>query len=169
MKKQLVIIIACLAALCAVACAVLLYNHHREDTRILYPEEKANTHPTDGPGYYVDNIFHADSMLVGKWQNADNPQWYKAYYDDYDEEAKLFWGKEWDEREDVMEEDLNYHGNGWFRWTKIGNALLEFATMDNRDVPIHREFRLRSPISDSLIYIEPDYPKIVFRFYKTKE
>ena len=39
-----------------------------------------------------------------------------------------------------MEEDLSYHGNGWFRWEKNKDTLREYATMDFRDVPIAHTF-----------------------------
>ena len=127
-----------------------------------------NDHPTQSVIYYTDSTPHADSLLIGKWQNSDNPQWYKVYYDDYDEEERLFWGKEWDESENVAEEDLNYHGNGWFRWAKKGNTLYEYATMDVRDVPIAKVYTIVHSSSDSLVYNEQAYKKFVFHFARVK-
>jgi hypothetical protein len=124
--------------------------------------------PTDNTDYADDEMPHADSLMVGKWQSQSKPRWYKAYYDDFDEQAKMFWGKEWHEDEDVMEEDLNYHGNGWFRWTKKGRVLHEYSTMDRQDIPIHREYWLVRYSNDEMIYFEPDYPKKIFRFTKVQ-
>ena len=119
---------------------------------------------TGDVGAVEADITHADPMIVGRWQNRHNPQWYKVYYDDFDEKEQMFWGKEWNEAEDVMEYDLNYHGNGWFRWNKEGNILREYATMDNRDVPIHRAYKILLSTSDSLVCADNDYKKIIFRF-----
>ena len=164
MKKRLIVIGVCLAVVLA-ACAVWLYVRHQPEPE---PEpqggEVVNMHPTDGPGYYVDIIPCGDSLIVGKWQNTANPKWFKVYYDDYDEDTQMFWGKEWDESEDVLEEDLNYHGNGWFRWDKIGNELHEYSTMDNRDVPIHKGYIIRYSSLDSLVYFEPARKKVIHRF-----
>ena len=164
MKKRLIVIGVCLAAVLA-ACAVWFYVRHQPEPEPQTPGgEVVNTHPTDGPGYYVDIIPCGDSLIVGKWQNTANPQWYKVYYDDYDEDTQMFWGKEWDESEDVLEEDLNYHGNGWFRWDKIGDELHEYSTMDNRDVPIHKGYIIRYSSYDSLVYFEPARKKVIHRF-----
>ena len=126
--------------------------------------EVVNTHPTDGAGYVIATTPYADSLIVGEWQNIANPGWHKVYYDDFDEDEGLFWGKEWDESEDVLEEDLSYHGNGWFRWEKKKNMLHEYATMDGRDVPIHREYQIQRSSTDSLVYFERDYKKNIYRF-----
>lgn len=115
-----------------------------------------------------DDIPKADPLIVGKWQNKENPLWYKVYYDDYDRKEKLFWGKEWNEAEDVMEEDLRYHKNGWFRWERKGRIIHEYATMDTRDVPIHKEYHFYKYKASrgTLIYYETDYRKIKYRFTK---
>ena len=96
------------------------------------------------------------------------PQWYKVYYDDYDEEEHLFWGKEWDESDNVEEEDLNYHGNGWFRWEKSDNILREYATMDARDVPIYHGYRIHFSSADSLAYSEIGHKRSLFRFRRAE-
>ncbi len=134
-------------------------QHTEEDT---VAQMITNTHITDRVhiAQLEDGVPVADSLIVGKWRNKDNPNWYKVYYDDYDEEQKLFWGKEWDESEEVFEEDLNYHGNGWFRWVKRGNILYECATMDACDVPIHRFYTIKNINANSLVYFEPDHKKV---------
>ena len=80
----------------------------------------------------------------------------------------MFWGKEWDEKEDVYEEDLNYHGNGWFLWEKKGNMLHEYASMDNHIAPIFRAYKIRNSTVDSVVCNERDYKKIIFRFARVK-
>lgn len=163
-RKGYIIFVLCLIAAAMTAAAIWYFISHNEDS-----DEGIfiNEHPTDGPGYYEEDIPHADPMIVGKWRCVDKNGWYKVYYDDYDEDTKQFWGKEWDEEEDVHEEDLNYHGNGWFRWEKKRKVLHEFATMDTRDVPIHRKYEIKFISTDTIVYCEPDY-KITYRFARVE-
>ena len=123
-----------------------------------------NDNATHGAVYFADEPAEADPMMIGKWRNTHKPGWHKVYYDDYDEEEGLFWGKEWDEEEDVTEEDLRYHGNGWFRWDKRGGTLREFATMDSRDVPIAKIYVIDYISPDSLAYHEDKSPNQVYSF-----
>ena len=158
-------------AIIVIVAAVTGYILHVRRTQCTYmqqPEDDTvahmitNTHITDRVhiAQLEDGVPVADTLIVGKWQNKDNPHWYKVYYDDYDEEQKLFWGKEWDENEEVFEEDLNYHGNGWFRWVKRGNILYECATMDACDVPNHRFYTIKNINATSLVYFEPNHKKV---------
>lgn len=160
-KKHIIVIVLCVAV--AVAATVGYGVCHRRAQG-----EENTLSSTDGAGYAEEDMPHADPMMVGKWRNTDNPHWYKVYYDDYDEDERLFWGKEWDESEDVFEEDLNYHGNSWFRWEKKGKILREYATMDMDDVPIHHAFTIKKGSTDTLIYHELDYKKIVYHFVRVQ-
>lgn len=132
MNKQLILILSAVAAAIIIAAGLAWFVINRAPQA---QEMTDDEHTTNGALYFEDNIPPADPLMVGRWQNIDNPQWYKVYYDDYADED-FYWGKEWDESDDVQEEDLNYHGNGWFRWRKHGNELQELHTMDTRDVPI---------------------------------
>jgi len=125
-----------------------------------------NRSGTNSIGFAEFDIPHADSLIVGRWQNTDNPKWYKVYYDDCDDDYRLFWGKEWDESDDVLESDLHFHGNGWFRWDKEEMVLHEYATMDSRDVPIHHSFVILVSSPDSLVYYDNSYRQIVYSFVK---
>ena len=161
-RKTLISVIVVAAAVLVLAAAAVWYFRSSEASG----EPTQQEHPTDSWFIFRTKTPHADPVLVGKWQNKDNPKWYKVYYDDYDEKEKMFWGKEWNEAEDVCEEDLGFHGNGWFRWKKEGKYLSEYATMDIRDVPIHRTYKLKHFSADSLVYFEENYKKRVFRFGK---
>ena len=163
LSKRTIVILSSMLAAAAIAAAVVWYKSHRE----AQPQENVvlNEHPTDGAFYECD-IPSADPLIVGRWINTANPQWHKAYYDDYDEETEMFWGKEWNEADDVQEEDLRYHGNGWFRGNKKGKELREFSTMDVKDMSIARIYILQRSSSDSLVYHERDYKRDIFRFAK---
>lgn len=161
MKRKLLVGIISLAAILAIVAgtAYVLHTRHAGEQVVGVPEEK-----TDAYDVFQDDVPRADSLIVGKWQNDDNPQWFKVYYDDYDEDG-YFWGKEWDESEDVREVDLNYHGNGWFRWCKNGKKLIEIHLMDAQDVPIPKvwNIHLRS-LPDRLILTNSEDDKQCYRF-----
>ena len=165
-RKTLIIILFAIAVAAAAAIVVWQIYYTEEPTQ--QGDIITNDHPTHGAVYFVSGEPQADSAMLGKWQSIDNPQWYKVYYDDYDEDEHLFWGKEWDESDDVFEEDLNYHGNGWFRWEKRGNSLCEYATMDTRDVPIAKLYTVLFSSMDSLAYCERERKKSCFHFSRVK-
>ena len=156
-RKQLIILLLSVAAIAAAAVWYGAYHRQREQ------ENEGLT--TNSAGYAEEEVPHADPFIVGKWQNDVNPQWFKVYYDDYDEDEGFFWGKEWNEADDVSEEDLNYHGNGWFRWRREGKQLIEMHTMDVQDVPIPKVWNiLTQSLPDSLILTNPDRKKQCIRF-----
>jgi hypothetical protein len=161
-RKRLIILLAVLGAV--TVAAVVAWQVYR----VYYPKEEqnVNTHPTDAGLFFDDSTPPADPLIVGHWTNSANPGWHKVYYDDYDEEQCQYWGKEWDESEDVYEADLKYHGNGWFRWKKQDGMLHEFSTMDYRDVPIHRGYKITKSTADSLCYFEAERKSAVLRFAK---
>lgn len=163
MKRPLLIFLVCLAALVAAGAVTFLVLRERQNTDGLRPMEQVVGAPqetTDEHIVFQDETPVADPALVGRWRNAENPQWFKVYLDDYDDEEGYFWGKEWNEAEDVQETDLSYHGNGWFRWRKDGARLVELHTMDVHDIPVPklwdcRHLTARTP-DDSLVLISPE-------------
>ena len=156
-KKRIIFILLSLVGLLAVAAVVyvlLVLPKHSQTTIDPYATNDNYVFEVDAPP--------ADPAMVGKWQNSDNPQWYKVYYDDYDGDG-YYWGKEWNEDEDVFEEDLQYHGNGWYRWRRDGKQLVELHTMDMRDVPIAKQWRVKTE-KDSLVLFEPEQRKQYYSF-----
>ena len=159
-RKRIIIISILVAALVIAAAAVILFVI--PGTRITRGDFSTND------SYYYDNgAPQADPNIVGMWRNADNPKWFKVYYDDYDGDG-FFWGKEWDEADDVFEEDLYYHGNGWFRWRKEGKNLKELHTMEISEVPIPKIWRLKTK-PDSLLLFYPDSKTACDRFGRVPE
>ena len=173
MKNQKILIIV-LSVVAVVALAatvtVIVVKHHKETpiTVIGEIEDFDTAHATNKHYTFDDENPTADSALLGKWQNTDNKQWYKVYYDDYDEDG-FFWGKEWDESEDVMEQDLKYHGNGWFRWRREGKELHEMAMQDEIDVPISKFYFVGKPTEDELILTETYIRQKEYRFQRAVE
>ena len=163
-KRLFLIIFSTIAVIAAAAVAWRVQESEYYKSRLQNKE-----HPKLWKILFEDRVPELDPLMLGKWQSKDNPRWFKVYYDDYDEDEKLYWGKEWDESEDVFEDDLQYHGNGWFRWEKRGKILHEYATMDVRDVPIYRGYKMRYSSKDSLAYAEPGRKKKVFCFTRSRD
>lgn len=143
MKKNVVLLILALLLIGA-AIGAALWLQHRD--KAPQEGEDINTNTTNSVIYFDDQNPSADPLMVGRWTCVDKEKWHKVYYDDYDGEGH-FWGKEWDESEDIQEEDLSYHGNGWFRWEKRKDTLFEYHTMDLMDVPILHRYKVQ--INDS--------------------
>jgi len=168
MKRRSILITVCIAAVLAVAAGVGIYYLSQNKA------EENEMVSTDTESIAVLELPSADPLMVGKWQNAENPQWYKVYYDDPDDdEDGYFWGKEWDEADEVLEEDLMYHGNGWFRWCKKNNQLTELHTMDAQDIPIAKIWKVQivsahTP-NDNLILTNPERESQCFRFVRVQQ
>jgi len=163
MKRKTLLITVCLAAVLAVAAGVGIYYLVQEKA------EENKMVSTDTESFAILEVPSADTLMVGKWQNAENPKWYKVYCDDPDDDDEgYFWGKEWDESDEVFEEDLMYHGNGWFRWRKEKNQLTELHTMDAQDVPIAKIWKVQHLSSnapnDSMIVINTERKSQCFHF-----
>lgn len=146
MKKKTVIWILC-AVVIGAAAGTAIWWYQRSQAPVQASDEmeaeedELGEHMTNSVIYFEGEIPPADPLMVGRWANEEKAGWHKVYYDDDDGEGR-YWGKEWDEADDVLEEDLGYHGNGWFRWTKSNDTLTEFSTMDFRDVPIAHTYKI---------------------------
>lgn len=90
----------------------------------------------------------ANPLLVGQWQE-DGTQHYKIYLDDACDEESYFWGKEWDEAQGILEEDLSYHGNGWFKWSKTHNELIEIYVSEQGNVVVPTRYMINQ-LNDSV-------------------
>jgi len=178
-RRSVLIIIIVLLALCAAAVVgyvILRPAPDNGDGEPVVPEQTDDDNGTLQPQVIgtdstnstnsiivFEDEFTADPKMVGKWQNTENPGWYQVFYDDYDDE-NFFWGKEWDETEDVMEEDLRYHGNGWFRWRKDGKNLLEVAVQDQHSGDIPHEYTIRRLADDVLELEEKEARRRTYHF-----
>ena len=163
-RKLLILILTFTAALLIGAVVIVMVQTSDHSGQI-----DTDKHPTNSHVSFENDTPTADPAILGRWQNDVNPQWFRVYYDDYDGDG-FFWGKEWNEAEDVQESDLNYHGNGWFRWQKNDNQLLELHTMDANDTPIPKRWILRSLSSqDSLILNDYVIQTRYFRFKRIAE
>ena len=118
-------------------------------------------HSVGGPEGTTDkfSIFSAaedeeyNPLLIGHWQGVDNPGWHRVYTEEYSGNG-YYWGKEWDESEDVTEEDLVDYGNGWFEWKMDGNDVLELATSDMTESRVPFIYSIKKLSDKDLIYVE---------------
>lgn len=92
-------------------------------------------------------------LLIGHWQCNERPGWHRIYTDEYSGNG-YYWGKEWDEDEDVSEEDLVDYGNGWFEWKMDKNDVLELAATDMNDTRVPFIYTIKKLSDTELIYIE---------------
>ena len=161
MKKPTVIVLFALVLIVAAVGAALWLQQKDKPSQ---EGEIVNQHTTNSVIYFDDENPPADPLMVGRWTCVGKEDWHKVYYDDYDGEGR-FWGKEWDESDDVQEEDLTYHGNGWFRWEKRQDTLMEYYTMDSRDVPIAHSYKINMHDSTDIEQVEMFY-RSAYHFIK---
>ena len=106
------------------------------------------------------------SALQGLWQE-DNTQHYVRFTTEQSDEAGYLYGREWDEAEDVREEDLLTHGNGWFKYLfETNGQLTEIHLMDNGGADIPKVYVVSVLTNTRLEYYEKDFP--AFKYYFNK-
>lgn len=167
MKKRIFITLGIVLALLLVAGGVWYYYHYyqhpSQPTQEVQPKQHPKTIHANSLDTYEEEST-ANPLLVGTWSEEANPLHYKVYYEDpCDEPEGYFWGKEWDENDDVYEEDLTYHGNGWFKWNITDDEITEIYSFDlnSSAVPINY---LIEELNDSIyVYDEFEVAKTIHR------
>ena len=94
-----------------------------------------------------------DTMMLGKWQHAIDTGWYRVYTmepagDDY------YCGREWNTSDDILEEDLTPYGNGWFKWKKDGDNVVELHMTENQIVSVPYEYKMLRLSNQEMRYKE---------------
>jgi len=101
--------------------------------------------------------------IVGKWVEQDEGRGGEHMrFLTADEEAKegdYFFGKEWDEGDDVYEDDLKYKGNGWFKWKIDGTTLSIIEHMDAGWADVPKTYTIDKLTATELVIYEPDEKK----------
>ena len=109
------------------------------------------------------------SDLQGLWQE-NNTEHFVRFTTEQSDEAGYLYGREWDEAEDIYEEDLLPHGNGWFKYLFETNGnLTEIHLMDNGGAEIPKVYTVSKLTSTTLEYYEKDHKSISFSFQKMVE
>jgi len=98
--------------------------------------------------------------IFGKWveQDEGRQEEYMRFLT-AEEEAKegdYFFGKEWDEGDDVHEKDLIYKGNGWFKWKIEGTTLSIIEHMDAGWAKIPKTYTIYKLTATELVIYEPN-------------
>lgn len=91
------------------------------------------------------------SDLKGTWTEEANPLCYWVYSLDKDDSGEYYWGKTWDEADDVHESDLEYHGNGWFKWKISSNTLTQLHMMNISEAMVPKTYTVVSCNSTTLV------------------
>ena len=104
------------------------------------------------------------SDLKGTWTEEANPLCYWVYSLDKDDSGEYYWGKTWDEAEDVHESDVDadYHGNGWFKWKISSNKLTLIHMMNISDAAIPQVFTITSCNSTTLV-LKDSYETLTYK------
>lgn len=142
MKKRIVIVILVLLALALLLLGWLIRHKHRAADTVVEMESvqvEVPAEETHGMIKFVDLEF--DDRMLGKWQHADQPTWFRVYTTEPADDG-FCWGREWDTADDIFEEDLTPYGNGWFMWKKDGDYVIELHMTDNRGATIPFEYKM---------------------------
>jgi len=106
------------------------------------------------------------SDLQGLWLE-NNTQHYVRFTAEQSDETAYLYGREWDEAEEVYEEDLLPHGNGWFKYKFETNGnLTEIHLMDNGGAEIPKVYIVTVLTDTQLSYYEKDQTSSKFSFSK---
>lgn len=106
------------------------------------------------------------SDLQGLWEE-NGTQHYVRFTNEQSDETGYLYGREWDEAEEVYEEDLVYHGNGWFKYEfKTTGDLTEIHLMDNGGAELPKVYVVSTLTSSQLSYYEKDHTSNKFNFSK---
>lgn len=132
-----------------------------EDGMMEAIEVANNTDPTHG--LVVFEELELDTLILGRWKHAVDTGWYRVYTtepagDDY------CWGREWNTEDDVYEKDLQPYGNGWFKWKKEGEDLVEVHVTDHAGAVVPRSYKMLKLDGQVMKYREQlDSEKHLFR------
>ena len=109
-----------------------------------------------------DTTTYTPSDLNGTWTEETNPQCYWVYTLTKDDSGEYYWGKTWDESEGYTEEDLEFHGNGWFKWSLSSNNLVQLHMMNISDAMVPKTYTVTSCTSDVLVLKDSNGRKLTY-------
>lgn len=94
-----------------------LYNDYRTESAVRH--EAGDSLSTNSIAAFTDE----EIAVYGKWADKTDHGAYTVFSLD-DAGDGFYWGKEWNEADNIFEDDLDEYGNGWFRWKTKKNSLL---------------------------------------------
>lgn len=124
-----------------------------EDGIIIMEAEEVEEITEETHGLVTFEEIALDTMMLGKWQHATDTGWYRVYTmepagDDY------YWGREWNTSDDIFEEDLTPYGNGWFKWKKDGDNVVEMHMTDHQIASVPYEYKMLRLSNNEMRYKE---------------
>lgn len=141
-------------ALVTIAVAVVAYSGYRYYATSQCVEagieELDDTQSTHAMVFFEPEV---DPLMLGKWQHMTDTTWYRVYTTEPTEDD-FCWGREWNEAEDVFEDDLLPYGNGWFKWKKTDNEVIEWHCTDNNSAAIPFQYKVLNLDETELLYKE---------------
>lgn len=165
MKKKILISLSVLFVV-GLAIGSIWFFTKEEPSEIVQAQQNEKTNTTNKIVVYEPES-EANPLLVGLWCDNNNPQHYKAYYDDACDEENYFWGKEWDESEGIYEDYLIYHGNGWFKWSKTQSEIIEINVADQANMVVPIQYIINE-LNDS-VYIYSSFKLSESASHKVKK
>lgn len=106
-----------------------------------------------------------EDLLIGKWEDDNSDGLYYVYLTETDETGSYQYGKTWDEKDDVTEEDLQYHGNGWFKWQLVQSDLTQIHLMDNGGAEIPKIYTI-TYLDDNTLQYKDEFNQ--YSFHKVR-
>jgi hypothetical protein len=103
--------------------------------------------------------------LQGLWLENGSKH-YVRFTEEQADQTGYFWGCEWDLNDDVTEEDLVFHGNGWFKYNLNKDQLLEIQRMDQDWADIPKIYTVTLLDDKHLTYHPKDYKNEKISFTK---
>jgi hypothetical protein len=95
------------------------------------------------------------SDLQGEWIE-DGTTHHVRFTTEAADEPNYFWGCEWGV-DDIEEEDLVYHGNGWFKYNLNEKNLLEVHMMDYGWADIPKQYIMVTLTGSKMTFYPKDF------------
>lgn len=165
-KKRLILIISLVLVVIVAMCCYFKYARKiSTDGKIdLAIEEVDKQQETHGAAIFEDD--NIDVNMLGIWKHSIDTGWHKVYTTE-PADSNCCWGREWNTSEDVFEEDLIPYGNGWFKWRKNDNELIEFHTLEHNTTVIPIEYKV-AKLDNERMELKEKIDKQKHTFYKSE-
>lgn len=119
-----------------------------------------------GCGFLGGDTTYTASDLSGTWTEETNPQCFWVYTLTKDDSGEYYWGKTWDESEGYTEEDLEFHGNGWFKWSIANNTITQLHMMNISQATVPKTYSVASCANGVLALKDTNGNRISFNKVK---
>lgn len=126
-------------------------------------------HSCFGGGNEEPTFSQKDLYSNGGLWLEDGKEHYVRFTTEQTDKTGYLWGCEWDEEDEMYEEYLERHGNGWFKYQLLQKNLTEIHMMDMGTADIPKVYVIKVLTADRLEYYEKDHSEKKFTFTKVVE